>query len=383
MKKLLLFLIIISSSMSQSVAQKHTRKHPSFRAIDVEYWNTTDSIILSGTLTLPKQAGNRFPAVILISGSGPQDRDYTAFKTVKIFKEIAEYLSARGIAVLRVDDRGTEKKPFRGPGYFNPRIKASLNPLLPDLVRDVQAGITYLKKRRDINHNQIGLLGHSLGGVIAPAVAAQTPVAFIISMGAPLTTGKEFVVQQVIDDLTAENVDSIIINKYIKYLFQPISNLMEKPLLSDEYLKEVVLEITQTARKNLDSLTFAKVGLENISDSNLMIMIAGNITNPITREVISIVTLDYWQRVRCPILALFAAKDRQVNAFIQVPILYRVLEENKIKNYQIAILSGLNHGFREAQTGSMKENQILKKGISPTALQMIHLWLSKTISMKK
>lgn len=318
------------------------------------------------------------PAVILISGSGPQDRDNTAFKTYKPFKEIAEYLSTRGIAVLRVDDRGIGKNPFKGNGYFNPHIKAAKRPPVPILAEDVQAGLAFLKTRREINPNQIGLLGNSLGGVVAPAVAAQSPVAFIISMAGPVEMGKEQAIRQVENDLLADKVDTADIRKITTYFIRPLIDLIASHPAENQF-KEINPGFIRKIRANVDSLTFAKVGLPAVTDSSLAVNVWGNALDPVVQESLELDPSVYWRQVRCPSLALFATKDVLTNALYHASLLQQILKETDLPTYQISILSGLNHGFREAKTGSRKEDSSLKGGISRSALALIYSWIIGTI----
>jgi len=151
---------------------------------EVFYENKEAKITLAGTLTLPSQEG-LFPVVLLITGSGPQDRD-EAIAGHRPFLVLADYLTRQGIAVLRVDDRGVG----RSTGDFSPATSE-------DFASDVLAGIAYLKTRKEINPKKIGLIGHSEGGIIAPMVAVKSPdVAFIVLMAGTGLTGEEILYLQ-------------------------------------------------------------------------------------------------------------------------------------------------------------------------------------------
>ncbi|NLJ80922.1 MAG: alpha/beta fold hydrolase, partial [Firmicutes bacterium] len=155
-----------------------------YREEEVVYPNQEAGIDLAGTFTKPQGEGP-FPAVILISGSGPQDRNEEIMGH-KPFLVLADYLTRRGIAVLRVDDRGVGASG----GDF-----AAATTL--DFATDVAAGVEYLQTRKDVNPDQIGLIGHSEGGLIAPLVASDNPaVAFIVLMAAPGLNGEEISVLQ-------------------------------------------------------------------------------------------------------------------------------------------------------------------------------------------
>ncbi len=155
-----------------------------YRTEEIKFPNTKDSIILAGTLTL-SQNGENFPAVVLISGSGPQNRDEEILGH-KPFLVIADYITRRGIAVLRYDDRGTAAST----GDFN--SSTSL-----DFATDVEYAIEYLKTRKEINKKKIGLIWHSEGAMIAPIVASKSKdINFIVLIAGLGMTGEEILLLQ-------------------------------------------------------------------------------------------------------------------------------------------------------------------------------------------
>jgi uncharacterized protein len=382
MKTFLWLLTLLTVAHATVDAQTTSRKRSPFREVEVQYWNTTDSILLSGTLTMPDGVGKRVPAVLLISGSGQEDRDYTGFGTFKPFKEIAEYLSARGVAVLRVDDRRAGKGMLKGPGYWNPRIKANRHPLFADLVRDVRFGIDYLKTHKEIDSAKVGLLGHSLGGGIAPAAAVQTPVAFVVSVAAPAQMGRELQIRQAFDSMLANGVDSATVEKYVTYVCTPFIDLaFTRP--TPEKISAAYPIAVSRVRANMNSLELTKLGMGNMTDPELGSFMLRNLTDEYSLNLLLTTNPAlYWPIVRCPVLALFTAKDSQVNASVQAPILQRLLDQSSCPSYQISILSGLNHALRLAKTGSMNENYTLKGGVSDTALRLIYSWLADTLGEK-
>jgi len=168
---------------------------------EVTYLNSADGITIAGTLTIPK-SGDNFPAVLLISGIGPHDRDYTMFGH-KLFLQLTDYLTQHGIAVLRVDKRGIGKST----GTFDASVTSK------DLARDVQVGIDYLATRSEVNPHSIGLIGHSEGGMIASMVASQSKnIAFIVFMAGVMTTDIEQVVTQVAMQLKADGARQELID---------------------------------------------------------------------------------------------------------------------------------------------------------------------------
>ena len=151
---------------------------------EVKFENQKEKITLAGTLSLPSKEGN-YPVAILISGSGPQNRDEEIMGH-KPFLVIADHLTKNGIAVLRYDDRGTAQST----GDFNAATSKEFG-------TDVEAAISYLKTRKEINVKKIGLIGHSEGGLIAPMVAADSKdVAFIVLLAGPGIPGDEIMMKQ-------------------------------------------------------------------------------------------------------------------------------------------------------------------------------------------
>ena len=164
--------------------QNPTKPYP-YHDEDVSYENKVQNVTLAATLTIPSGKGP-FPAVVLITGSGPQDRDESLLGH-KPFLVLSDYLTRHGIAVLRADDRGTGKST----GDFATATTA-------DFATDTEAGIAYLKTRPEVNPQKIGLIGHSEGGIIAPMIAAQnSDVAFIVMMAGSGVPGDEILVAQV------------------------------------------------------------------------------------------------------------------------------------------------------------------------------------------
>ena len=189
MKVKYLFLIISTTFSFTLYAQINRPQEPKapfkYTAENVKFKNNfTDSITLAGTLTYPKE-GTNFPAVILISGSGPQDRN-SEIMNHKPFLVIADYLTKNGIVVLRLDDRGTGESE----GNYN---ETGLN----GFVNDTKSALEFLKSRKEVNHTKIGLIGHSMGGVIAPIVASENPdISFIVLLAGSGIRGDQLMLLQ-------------------------------------------------------------------------------------------------------------------------------------------------------------------------------------------
>ncbi|MDD4363591.1 MAG: alpha/beta fold hydrolase, partial [Atribacterota bacterium] len=212
---------------------------------DVEYENKEAGITLSGTLTFPAKKGP-FPAVLLISGSGPQDRNET-IAGHRPFLVLADYLTRKGIAVLRVDDRGVGKST----GDFSQATSE-------DFASDVLEGVEYLKNRTEINTKQIGLIGHSEGGLIAPMVAVQSrDVSFIVLMAGPGLPGEEILYLQGDLILRAMGFSEEKIARdlgYNKKLYSLIKEEDEKEILKErasEIFEEYYFELSEEEKQEI------------------------------------------------------------------------------------------------------------------------------------
>jgi dipeptidyl aminopeptidase/acylaminoacyl peptidase len=150
---------------------------------------TPSGLRLAGTLTLPRdRPRGGVPAVVTITGSGPEDRDENSglIPNYRPFREVADTLGRRGTAVLRLDDRGV-----------NGSDGGVATATSEDFADDIRAGVAYLRTRPEIDHNRIGLVGHSEGGIIAPMVAASdTTIRAIVLMAGTASTGREIVMEQ-------------------------------------------------------------------------------------------------------------------------------------------------------------------------------------------
>ena len=186
-----------------------------YKEVEVTIENKTDNLTLAGTLTLPSEKGS-FPAVVLITGSGPQDRDEQLFGH-KPFKVIADYLTRNGIAVLRMDDRGIGKST----GNFGSATTF-------DFVNDILSAVEFLKTRPEINKKQIGLIGHSEGGIIAPLVSVKSAdVAYIVLLAGPGVPGDELISLQLEALLRANSLSEEAIQKN-KLLMKTIFGVMQR-----------------------------------------------------------------------------------------------------------------------------------------------------------
>ena len=314
-----------------------------YDAEDVGYENM--AIHLAGTLTLPRGKGP-FPAAILITGSGPQDRDETLLGH-KPFWIIADYLTRHGIAVLRVDDRGVGKSTGN-----------SFRATLQDAAGDVIAGVEYLKGRKEIDVRHIGVLGHSEGGIIGPIAAARCPdIAFVVMLGGSGVTGEQVLYKQGELLLRAEGA--------------PDSALTQTRIIQETVFGILKTEKDETVAADKLRAALTKLGLP---DSAIKATIA-QWNSPEMRSMIVFDPAEALRKVKAPVLALNGSRDIQVSAQQNLPAIAAALAQGGNPDFTVAELPGLNHLFQECKKCTFGEYSELEQTFSPKALLIIGDWI--------
>ena len=323
--------------------QNPAKPYP-YRDEDVSYANPAASITLAATLTIPPGKGP-FPAVLLITGSGPQDHD-EALMGHRPFLVLSDYLTRRGIAVLRADDRGIGKSG----GNFASGTTA-------DFATDAEAGVAYLKARHEVDSHKIGLIGHSEGGIIAPMVAARNPdVAYIVMMAGSGVPGDQILVAQsrliaeAAGQSTAEAEKNANEEREVLAL---VKNQKDTAALETELRKGMAVK-----------------GSEVQVDAQMKVL-----TSPWFQYFITYDPAEALRKVQCPVLALNGEKDLQVPPKQNLPAIRRALEEGGNKHFETDELPGLNHLFQTAATGSPTEYAEIEETISPVALEKMAGWI--------
>ncbi len=332
---------------------------------EVSYRNAKDNVKLAGTLTLPR-TGEKYPAVILITGSGAQDRDETIFGH-KPFLVLADYLTRRGIAVLRIDDRGV--------GGSEP---GSLNATSENFSDDVLAGIEFLKSRKEINAKKIGLIGHSEGGMIAPMVAARSKdVAFIVLMAGLGQTGEDVIYTQTARLQKAEGVGEFIAGETVKAL----KNVMAV-LKSETDNKFAAERINESLAKQKNALSeqeqkeFAPVEAKIKSQIPMYV-------SAWFRYFVAFDPRPTLKKVKVPVLALNGENDLQVASKENLNLIAAGLKTGGNKGVTIISFPKLNHLFQTSETGSPSEYQKIEETIAPTVLETISDWILQKTADKK
>jgi pimeloyl-ACP methyl ester carboxylesterase len=332
-----------------------------YKVVEISYQNKTGGVTLAGTLTEPEGPGP-FPALILISGSGAQDRDETIFEH-KPFLVLADTLTRRGIAVLRLDDRGV--------GGSTGSTSSSTS---DDFAGDVLAGMAFLRTRSELDPRRIGLMGHSEGGIIAPMVAARSPdVAFIVLMAGTGLPGEEILYLQGRAILKAMGAD-------------------EKALKQQLDLQKRLFEIVKTEKDEKTAETrmrdVAKAAVDSLPEDqrkalgNANALIAAQlkmVRSPWFRYFLTYDPRPTLTKVHCPVLALIGEKDLQVPPRENLSQIESTLKTAGNNRVTVKELPGLNHLFQTCKTGAPSEYAQIEQTIDPGALAVIADWISQQV----
>ncbi|MGO1244532.1 MAG: alpha/beta hydrolase family protein [Sphingobacterium sp.] len=339
--------LVLHSNVKEVRRRPQTPSAPyPYDTVKVNFYNEFDQVKLAGTLTLPREQAQLMPAVVMVTGSGPQDRDETV-DGHKPFKVIADYLTRRGIAVLCFDDRGVGKSKGDYP-----------NSTIGDFSKDVIGALDYLREQKNVDPNNIGIIGHSEGGLIAMLVAGQrsAEVNFIGLLAPP-----------------AIAIDSLMVLQAYE--------VGRSVGLSQEELQHARL----INRKN-----FAIVK-SDLSDQDAYLQIMNNVSSvfpnptqdqknefrmlvtPPYRYFMRIDPVPFIRQINVPVFAAYGTKD------VQVP--YAVNLESLTKNLPsgleptLKVYEGLNHFFQRAKTGSISEYAQLEETFSDEVMEDLVEWL--------
>jgi hypothetical protein len=325
--------------------QNPVKPYP-YRDEDVSYENKLQNVTLAATLTIPQGKGP-FPGVVLITGSGPQDRDESLMGH-KPFLVLSDYLTRHGIAVLRADDRGTAKST----GDFKAATTA-------DFATDTEAGIAYLKTRSEVDPHKIGLIGHSEGGVIAPMIAARNKdVTFIVMMAGTGVPGDEVIVAQ-------GEALAIAAGKSPDEAAKGAAKERDLLKLVETEKDEAVLE-KELKEKMAGDVPEGQIGVA-----------IKQVTSPWFRYFLTYDPATALRKVTCPVLVINGSLDKQVLPSQNLPPIRQALAEAGNQHVEIDELPGLNHLFQTAKTGALSEYSQIEETISPVALDKMANWILK------
>ncbi|NIS53644.1 MAG: alpha/beta fold hydrolase [Phycisphaerae bacterium] len=323
-------------------------------------------VTLAGTLTLPRTSG-RHPAVVLLHGSGPLNRDHEFFG-MKTFWIIADHLTRRGVAVLRYDSRGVGGSGG-APYQFT----------LQDVAEDALAAIRYLKTRNDINPARIGLCGISQGAIVAPiAASGSEDVAFIICLAGIGVPGAQAQIAQMTSIAKANGASEQEIAELVENLKRIISLVRNeadeaeiRPLITT-MLKNQCVSMSQKSEKQTQD--------NKAADTHVDCVLSWY-KSPWFRFFIDYDPKTALKQVMCPALFLFGELDTQVPLQANRTVIGDVLKKSGNKDYTLKTIPGANHVFQVANTGSPYEYLSLEKKFAPGFLEFVSDWVLKRVDI--
>lgn len=343
--------LVRGAQAAASPPRRPQTPHPPFpyRAEEVRFDNArAPGVTLAGTLTLPPGRGP-FPAAILITGSGPEDRDETIFGH-KPFAVIADRLSRAGIAVLRVDDRGVGASTGSQTGATS-----------ADFATDANAAFAFLRARPEIDPHAIGFIGHSEGGMIGPLAMRDNPeTAFLVLLAAPGTPIRQLMEAQ---------------RRAIGHsLGQSDAELDRAMVVQDAFFAAAISGEDAAAaaarlRATLTDDMLRAAGTPSSARDQLVRMAA----DPWFRSFARYDPVPALARIRVPVLALNGSLDEQVVARENLAGIRAALSGNP--DATVRELAGLNHLFQTARTGSPGEYVDIEETFAPAALDLISDWI--------
>lgn len=333
---------------------------------EVSFKNPSDGVILSGTLTLPRSKGP-FPVAVLLHGSAPFDRNSSHYGH-KPFLVWADHLTRQGIAVLRFDKRSVGKST----GNYDTAT-------VEDFASDALAGVEYLKTRKEVNENKIGLIGYSEGGITAPLVASKSKnVAFIVLMAAPAVNWEEIIFTQEALILRVEGASEEMIAQSLKFR-KEIFDILKKEK-NQEIAEKKMREVFTKYQSKLTALQ-KQIAEKCYGPIEAHIKLFNSTWFRYAFTYDPLVAL---KRVKVPVLALNGELDFVVFPEQNLSRIGKSFEEVGHKDYTVMELPKLNHSFQTCQTGSLLEYSMIEETISPLALKIMSKWiLERTVKQEK
>lgn len=331
---------------------------PPYRSEEVTFKNGEG--VLAGTLTLP-EGGGPHPAVVLVTGSGPQNRDEEIFG-FKPFRIIADHLTRAGIAVLRYDDRGVGGSTGASPDMTT-----------KDFAADAIVAVGTLADRPDIDAARIGILGHSEGGIVAPIAAMMPQVAFIVMLAGPAWPGDTIVMSQIETLMRAAGADSLTITRSLV-----TQRMIYEALRTNTGWDELRARMREEMRISLDSMPAeARAMITNV-DSTIDARIEMKLSSTRTgwfRHFIDFDPFNVLRALRVPVLALFGEKDVQVPARMNMQRMKEAFKNGGVRDFTIKVIPSANHLFQVAEKGTIDEYATLPKRFAPGVLETISSWI--------
>ncbi len=343
----------------EEVRRPQEPKDMDYKQEEVKFINEDGGHKLAGTLTIPK-SGQFDKVAILVSGSGPQDRNEELIGH-KPFLVLSDYLTRNGVAVLRYDDRGVAESE----GEFKTATS-------DDFAKDAEAAIAFLKARKDMNGKKIGIIGHSEGGMIAPIVASRTPIDYIVLLAGPGIAIDVLLDEQsrAISKVSEVSAEAIEFNSRVsKLLFDYMKKNKEQG--SDE----MKLELEKIFRSEIAKVPEDR--LEEFGNPETMIETqVETLTLPWFRYFIDFHPKDYLEKVTCPVLAINGELDLQVLPDSNLDGIDKALKAGGNENYMTKELPKLNHLFQTSETGSPSNYGKIEETFNEDAMKLVLNWLN-------
>jgi uncharacterized protein len=326
---------------------------------DVTFANSEAGITLAGTVTMPAGDGP-FPAAILVSGSGPQDRDETLLGH-KPFLVLADHLTRQGIAVLRYDDRGVADSE----GDFGAATSE-------DFASDALAAVQYLAAQPKVASAEVGIIGHSEGGLVGPMAATRSStVGFVVMLAGPGVTGLEILIEQgrLINDAAGAAPEVTALNARIQESLAAI--------IASEPDAEVAAPLMKTAmRAEFDGISPELRAAAGDAFSDAVIdQTVQQLNTPWFRFFFDYDPRPALESMTVPVLSLIGEKDLQVPHKQNIPEIEAAFSRSAHSDATVLMLPGLNHLFQQAETGSPSEYQNIEQTFSPEALEVVSSWI--------
>lgn len=298
---------------------------------------TNAQYTFNGTLTLPENYSRNTPVVLMVTGSGQQNRDEELFSH-KPFAVIADALARQGIASLRYDDRGWGDKSVNFADFTT-----------DDFRQDAAAAIPLLRKR----FNKVGILGHSEGGTIAMMLAAEGKADFIVSLAGMAISGKETLIMQNRQAMSAIGLPKETVDSYCNSISKALDEIASGKKANEININDVPQALKPITIKALQQAD-----------------------TPYIRHFLTIDVGKLLPKIKCPVLALNGTKDTQVDCDANTTRIEKGLADCK---HSIKKIDGVNHMFQHCNTGIVTEYQQIEETISPEVLQEVAKWIKANI----
>jgi pimeloyl-ACP methyl ester carboxylesterase len=325
-----------------------------------------DGFVLAGTLSMPSDSAAGLPGVVLLTGSGPQDRDENVFG-FKVFDILADYLTRQGFAVLRCDDRGVGGS-------------TGANPALTDSILALDAGLMldFLRSQRQVDPLHVGLLGHSEGSNVAFLAAAERPagIAFVVSMAGPSVSGYDVLLGQIeamarASGKTDDQVAALLsLQKCIMDSVIAGGSLDSLRLLIEQQMLAEIEAMPEAQRQALGDIdAYVSQGMARSMQV---------VESPWFRRFLIVNPSDYAGQVSCPVLALYGSLDVQVPPSMNEGPMRQALAANPAG--RVVVFEGANHLFQAAVAGTVEEYPTLAREFIPGFLDSVGVWMRSAAS---